>query len=54
MLVGYLEDGEGKLQRVCIANTQKNPVFEDALRPIISFAHLWGAQPPVAPEENPT
>lgn len=43
VLVGYLEDGQGKLQRVVIANTQRNPAFEDGLRPVMHFAQIWGA-----------
>ncbi|MBU2072771.1 MAG: hypothetical protein KKA68_21260 [Gammaproteobacteria bacterium] len=42
VIVGYLETEKG-IERVCIANTAGNPAFEDGLRPIISFAHLWGA-----------
>lgn len=45
VLIGYLEDAENRLQRVCIANTGKNPAFEDGLRPAIQFAHMWGATP---------
>ncbi len=47
VIVGYLEDADGKLQRVCIANTAKNPAFEDGLRPVIHFAHAWGASPAI-------
>lgn len=46
-IVGYLEDADGNLRRVCIANTAKNPAFEDGLRPVIHFAHAWGAVPAV-------
>jgi hypothetical protein len=55
VLVGYLEDGEGRLQRVCIANTAKNPAMEDGLRPLIHAAHVWGAMPAISgrPEEPP-
>lgn len=42
VLLGYAEDGEGKLRRICIAQTGKNPLMEDALRPAIHFAHVWG------------
>lgn len=49
VLVGYHEDADGKIQRVCIANTARNPAFEDGLRPIIHFAHVWGAIPPAPP-----
>lgn len=48
IIIGYLENGEGRLQRVCIANTAKNPAFEDGLRPLIHHAHIWGAQPAVS------
>ena len=46
VMIGYLEDADGTLCRVCIANTAKNAAFEDGLRPLIHFAHVWGAQPP--------
>lgn len=45
VLVGYLSDADGNLKRVCIANTMKNPAFEDGLRPLIQFAHIWGVTP---------
>lgn len=47
VLVGYLEGPDGKLQRICVANTAKNPAFEDGLRPAIAFANAWGAQFPM-------
>lgn len=51
VLVGYQEDGEGTVRRVCIANTAKNPAYEDGLRPVIHFAHMWNAVavPPIQP-----
>lgn len=45
-LVGYHEDGDGKVRRVCIINDGGNPAVQDGLRPVIQFAHLWGATPP--------
>lgn len=51
VIVGYREDGEGKLQRVCIANTGQNPAFEDGLRPVLHFAHMWGATLPPPPHQ---
>lgn len=45
VIVGYAEDGEGNLRRVCIANTGPNPAFQDGLRPVIAFAHAWGSDP---------
>lgn len=55
LIVGYLEDGDGRLRRVCIANAAKNPAFEDGLRPMIHAAHIWGAQPAVSgrPADEP-
>lgn len=50
VIIGYLETENG-LDRVCIANTAKNPAFEDGLRPAIHFAHMWGASP--LPPEKP-
>lgn len=54
VLVGYLSDADGNLQRVCIANAAKNPAFEDGLRPVINFAHMWGAQPAIGGRHVPT
>lgn len=48
VIVGYLEDGQGNLRRVCIANAAGNPAFEDGLRPLIHAAHIWGAQPAIS------
>ena len=45
VLIGYLEDGEGKRQRVCICNTGQDPAIEDGLRPLINMAGIWGASP---------
>jgi hypothetical protein len=55
VLVGYLRTEGGELQRVCLADTAKNPAFEDGLRPVIHFAHMWGATPqrPTAEEPPP-
>lgn len=55
VLIGYMETTDGPMRRVCVANTAKNPAFEDGLRPMIHAAHLWGAQPAVSgrPDENP-
>lgn len=46
VIVGYLSDAEGNLQRVCIAQTGHNPAIEDGLRPMIAAAHIWGGVPP--------
>lgn len=48
VLIGYRENNDGKLNRVCIVNTGNNPAYEDGLRPLIAFAHAWGAIPPIA------
>lgn len=53
VLAGYLSDADGNLKRVCIANTMRNPAFEDGLRALIQFAHLWGSVPRVQPPESP-
>ncbi len=47
VIVGYLEDAQGNLQRVCIAQTGNNPAMEDGLRPMILAAHVWGGVPPM-------
>jgi hypothetical protein len=55
VLVGYLESADGKKQRVCIANTDHDAALEDGLRPMIQFAHMWGAStqpPPMPPTEG--
>lgn len=53
VIVGYISDPDGNLKRVCIANTMRNPAFEDGLRPMIACAHAWGAQP-AAPFRDPS
>jgi len=45
VIIGYQEDGEGNVKRVCIAQTGNNPAYQDALRPAIHFAHMWGSEP---------
>lgn len=45
-IIGYMRLEDGTLQRVCLANTGNDPMFEDALRPILHFAHVWGGQMP--------
>jgi len=45
VIAGYFEDGEGGIKRGLIVNTQRNPAFEDGLRPIIQIAAIWGATP---------
>lgn len=52
VIVGYLRTGDGEIQRVCLANTGKNPAYEDGLQKLIAFAHMWGAQPR-APQPPP-
>lgn len=47
VIVGYMETEDGKIERVCIANTARNPAFEDGLRPMIHAAHVWGAMPSI-------
>ncbi len=54
-MVGYLESAEGKKQRICLCNTGGDPMAEDGLRPVIQFAHMWGATsqpPPMPPTEG--
>jgi hypothetical protein len=53
VVVGYVETDEG-LKRVCIANDGGNPAYQDGLRPVIHFSHLWaGSSPPPPPTTNP-
>lgn len=60
VVIGYVEDGDGKLRRICIVQTRQNPIMEDALRPVIHFAHMWGCeaagfrQPPQPGGDTPT
>lgn len=51
-LVGYHEDGDGRVRRVCIINAGGNPAIEDGLRPVIGFAQMWGATPPPPPKRE--
>lgn len=52
-VIGYLRLEDGKWQRVCLANTGNDPVFEDALRPVLLFAHAWGGSPSSVPPQPP-
>lgn len=55
VLVGYLRTTDGELQRVCLASTGNNAAYEDGLRPVVAFAHAWGAKPtpPPMPPRTP-
>lgn len=43
VIAGYVEDGDGKVKRFCVAQTGGNPAFEDGLRPLINFSLIWAA-----------
>lgn len=45
-LIGYMRKADGELQRVCLAHTGNDPAFEDAMRVVLHFAHVWGSPPP--------
>ncbi len=51
VLTGYVEDADGKRNRVLFVNTQKDPAMEDGLRPLIQFSHMW-AQTPMSPPDS--
>lgn len=53
VLVGYAETEAG-LRRICIANDAGNAAYQDGLRPVIHFSHLWAASAaPPDPQEPP-
>lgn len=43
VLVGYLEDGDGKTHRVTLGSSGHNPAQADGLRGMQIMAQKWGA-----------
>lgn len=41
LLMGYATDGNGHRGRAAIGHMPADPVMRDAMRPIVTFAHMW-------------
>jgi len=52
VLMGYVKDGDGKINRFAVANSGDNPAVEDGLRQIVAFANVW-TQPTPRPGAEP-
>lgn len=52
VLTGYVENSDGKRERILFVNTQGDPAMEDGLRPLIQFGHMWSHGPQQGPDEQ--